>query len=824
MNILIVDDNAMNLKLLSAILEGRNHQVLKANDGEEALALMGEVSVDAVISDILMPKMDGYRLCYEVRRSERLKNLPFVFYSAAYTSPADEKLCMDLGADKYVRKPATSFDLFAALDEAIGSPHRQPSVSLTETDVLKQYSERLVDKLEEKNVELNLKAEELNTTHLKLRNLLAYSPAVIYTLDVDDGKLIPALVSDNMERLLGISGVDTSFDWWVSSLHPDDRDRIVEAKRLDIGTDGGSHEYRIRHVDGSYRWVQDSSRIVRDDGGQPTKLVGVWTDVTERKEVEAALQKSEERFREVLENVELVAVMLDTEANVAFCNDYFLSLTGWTREEVLGSSWFARFVPTGSEDARRAIFESLQTGEVHRHRESNIKTRSGEQRQIRWSHTALKDGAGNVTGIASIGEDVTERTLTSLALQKALDETERQVEERTAALALRNEELVAAREAADSANKSKSDFLSRMSHELRTPMNSILGFGQLLEFSDLDEGQKDSIDHILRAGKHLLKLINEVLEIARIEAGASTLSLEPVELAEVVEECVSLMRPVAIERGVSLSVTGRPSGVVTADRQRLSQVLLNLLSNGIKYNVPEGRVTIRVARQPNGYATVEVTDTGLGIPSSKLHKLFTPFERLGADSTGVEGTGLGLTLSKSLMEAMGGTLTVESKEGAGSTFKLRLELVQHESGKGAAVLQSAFDPGIWRGVKGRVLVIEDNLMNTQLLNRIFAQCPQIELVTAMQGRLGLELARDHPPDAILLDLHLPDMNGKEVLAELRADPNLHDVPVIIVTADAFSDHSRSLLEAGAFRYLTKPFVLGELIAAVATALGSRGEK
>jgi len=949
--ILIVDDNAMNLKLLRAILEANNHEVLEARDGVEALALMGEASVDAVISDILMPNMDGYRLCYEVRKSERLKNLPFVFYTSTYTSPADEKLCMDLGGDKYVRKPASSYDLFAALGDAIAAPRRKPSIEMTTTDVLKEYSERLVDKLEEKNLELTRKAEELRIADHQLRNVLAYSPAVIYTLDLKGEKPVPTLVSDNMEQLLGIAGKDTDYDWWVSSLHPDDRDWIVEAKRPDASKDATSEEYRIRHVDGTYRWIQDNNRFVRDEAGKATKLIGVWTDITERKEVEAALHKSEERFREILENIDLLAISLDTNGNLTFCNDYFLRLTGWDRAEVLGSPWFERFNPLATEEARQTAFSFLQSGRVPAVVDSTVTTRSGEVRQIHWSNTNLKDSAGNIAGVASIGEDVTERkraeaalykseerfrdmlenveliavmvdkdgivtfcndhllrltnwtreevlgsdwfTLfvpeiyeesrrttfkaiyanannahfqnpiqtkagevrdilwnntrlrdangdfagvasigediternrATVALEHALSDTERQVEDRTRELAQSNSDLRAAKEAADYANKSKSEFLSRMSHELRTPMNSILGFGQLLEFSNLDEGQRDSVDHVLKAGRHLLKLINEVLEIARIEAGATGISLEPVKLMDVIDECISLMQPFAIERGVQLELAGRRSIVVTADRQRLTQVLLNLISNAVKYNVAGGRVTVRVVKQANKFGIVEVVDTGLGISESMRQRLFTPFERLGAESTAVEGTGLGLTLSKSLMEAMGGTLTVDSTEGVGSTFRARLYLAEDKSAKGLAALQSSPEPSVWAEIRGRVLVIEDNLMNTQLLNRMFSQFPQIELVTAMQGRMGLELARDRPPDAILLDLHLPDMTGRQVLAELKADPNLRDVPVLIITADAFSDHSKSLLEAGAFRYLTKPFILAELISAVASALGKRGEE
>jgi len=691
MKILIADDNRTNLKLLHAVLHAEGHDVVEAIDGEEALAVLGREVVDAVISDILMPKVDGYRLCYEIRRNQRTHDLPIVIYTATYTSPADEKLCLDLGANQYIRKPASTSQLIAAIRDAVDGPHNQPLEILSATDVLREYSERLVDKLEERNIELIRRTEELAASQLQLHNLLAHSPAVLYALQVDGDRLTPTIVSDNIERLLGIQGENTNYEWWMDSLHPDDRDRVLAMPKHCQDSDESTMEYRIRHADGSYRWIEDSSRILRDETGAVSKIVGVWMDVTDRKLVEEELKQT-------------------------------------------------------------------------------------------------------------------------------LDRLEIKVQERTAALAQTVEQLKWAKETADSANRSKSEFLSRMSHELRTPMNSILGFGQLLEFSKLDEQQAESVDHILKAGRHLLTLINEVLEISRIEAGSIAISLEPVAVAEVLDEAISLMKPVARERGVALEVLSKPTTLVKADRQRLRQVLLNLISNAIKYNVDGGKVILGVVDDSSGTTTVEIHDTGRGIPPSMIGRLFTPFDRLAADASGIEGTGLGLALSKSLTNAMGGDLTFVTEQGVGSCFRVTLTKVDESEITERSTSPLGFDSEVWGDAKGRILVIEDNSMNARLLERLFADYPQIELVTTMQGRLGLELATDQPPDAILLDMHLPDMNGKEVLSALKANIKLREIPVIIITADAFSGQSQDLLQSGAFRYLTKPFILSELISAVKAAL------
>ena len=398
--ILIADDNPTNLKLLRAILEAYNHEVIEARDGEEALNLLNEGLADAVISDILMPNMDGYRLCYEVRKSELLRSLPFVIYTATYTSPADEKLCLDLGADKYLRKPASALDLLSALGQAIAAPRRLPAIQMTVTEVLKEYSERLVDKLEQKNVELQAKSEEAEAARAQLSGLLAQSPAVLYTLEIEGERRNPILVSDNMLRLLGIAGKDTSYDWWLASLHPADRDRVVRAKQKAVQASGCSLEYRIRHADGIYRWIQDNNRVVCDASGIPKKLVGVWLDVTDRKNAEEALKRSEELFREVLENVELIAVVVDLNSKVTFCNDHLLNLTGWRREEVVGQDYFSIFIPETSQVSRHT-FDLIHNGAIPLHHDAQIRTKSGEVKTTAYSADKIQfDGQSCILAVS----------------------------------------------------------------------------------------------------------------------------------------------------------------------------------------------------------------------------------------------------------------------------------------------------------------------------------------------------------------------------------------------------------------------------------------
>ena len=327
--------------------------------------------------------------------------------------------------------------------------------------------------------------------------------------------------------------------------------------------------------------------------------------------------------------------------------------------------------------------------------------------------------------------------------------------------------LQQAKEEAERANRAKSEFLSRMSHELRTPLNSILGFAQLLGLADLAAQHKSNVQQILKGGYHLLELINEVLDLARIEAGRLGLSLEPVQIKDAVKEALDLVRPIANSQNITLSADFSVHGerYVHADRQRLKQVLLNLLSNAIKFNRANGLVVLRCEETRNDRMRIEIADTGAGIDEEGLQKLFTPFERLGADRNAVAGTGLGLALSKRMVEAMGGTIGVESTPGVGSKFHFELALVEYAAEPKLDRDLHARSPALAQAAsyRGTVLYIEDNLSNIRLIEQILARYPGVRLLEAMQGKLGLDLANTHTPDWILLDLHLPDVPGEEVL-------------------------------------------------------------
>ena len=485
---------------------------------------------------------------------------------------------------------------------------------------------------------------------------------------------------------------------------------------------------------------------------------------------------------------------------IIYVNRAFTNVTGYTEEEVLGKTPRILQGPGTSEESKEKIRRALKRWQPVRIEMLNYR-KDGSEFWVELNIVPVTNAAGWYTHWVSVQRDITERKRDEAVMLQAQHAARE------------------AQEEAERANHAKSDFLSRMSHELRTPLNAILGFGQLLEIDSPTPRQREKLSHIIHGGNHLLGLINEVLDISRIESGKMELTLEDVAVADVVNEAAALIQPLAAQRNVRIGrCVGIGSGrAVRADRQRLNQVVLNLLSNAVKYNRPGGTVSIDCeAASRAGWLRLAVSDSGVGIAPEDLGRLFTPFERLGAEHSKVEGTGIGLALSKRLVEAMGGEIGVESTPGRGSTF--HLELPTADVLPAEAATPGLAEPAAAAGPT--VLCIEDNPSNYTLVEQVLeATRPGIRLRGAMCGELGLDMAREHQPDLILLDLQLPDLEGDKLLQKLQADALTREIPVIMVTADATNGQARRLLDLGARAYLTKPLNITAFLSAIDGALG-----
>jgi PAS domain S-box-containing protein len=914
LTILIVDDQPINLRLLRAELEAEGHTVFEASNGAEGLALLDRHLVDVIISDILMPVMDGYRFCHEVRLSERLRGILFIIYTSTYLSPADEKLSLDLGADRYLRKPASVADVERTIADALAAPRRQPTAGVDSPHVLKEYNAVLVSKIEAKNVELShaidrlslqtaaleatadsvvitdaegvilwvnaaftgetgytaeeaggqslriLKApaqddafyrrfwarirgghtfrgefinrrkdgtvydaektvtpvcndetithfvavmrditerkraeEELRQANVQVREFLAHSPAVLYALRVDGDTITPRFASENITRLLGFTASDTlNYDWWLGQLHPSDRERAVSAITETIEQGVSRVQYRLRHIDGTYRCVEDNLRLVRDQEGRPAEIVGVWTDITERKRAEDELRETERRFREMLDNLELISIMAGRECRVTYCNDYFLRLTGRSREEVIGADWLETFIAPETRQEVRELYASLLNGGKNvLHHTNEIVTRSGERRLVHWNNSLLYSASGDVIGTASIGEDITGRA----ELEKQLFRAQRL--------------------------ESLGTLAGGIAHDLNNLLLPILMGVTLLKRFGPNEQSMKAIDNIERSVKRGSELVKQVLLFAR---GGQT-SREPVRLGEIVREIQAIItstfsKDITLETAIAKDV--HP---VTGDATQLTQVLLNLCVNS-RDAMPHGGHIVISGRNHvlsdtealshgavvgGAYTVIEVSDTGEGMSKDIIDRIFDPF--FTTKEVG-NGTGLGLSTVQGIVSNHGGFVTVSSTPGEGSTFTVYLPARRPQAEPPALPAELSAPP---QGNGETILLVDDDASVLSITQQTLEEFGY-EVLAAEDGAQAIGMfSRRHDDIALVLtDMAMPVIDGYALIAALNRIGR--DVRVIATTGNPSASVMKKIAKSGVAHILIKPYTADHLLRTIATVL------
>ena len=550
--------------------------------------------------------------------------------------------------------------------------------------------------------------------------------------------------------------------------------------------------------DGSECAIADSCAPIRDRGGQIVGAVLVFRDVTKEYAVQKALRDQQFYTRSLIESNIDALMTTDSSGIITDVNQQMVALTGCTQAELIGTPFKDYF--TNPELAEVGIKRVLSEKKVSNY-ELTARAKNGKITEVSYNATTFYDHDGKLQGVFAAARDITE----SKRLDKVLQDN--------------NAELEKARFVAEKANLAKSIFLSRMSHELRTPLNAILGFAQLLEGGSPSptSDQAVRLHQISKAGWYLLELINEILDLAVIESGKLSLSHEAVSLSEVMRECQAMTESQARTRGIHIDfLPFDQSWYANADRTRVKQVLINLLSNAIKYNRAHGTIEVKCS------CTVErlrisIKDTGMGLSPEKLIQLFQPFNRLGQESGDEEGTGIGLVVTKQLVELMGGTISVTSTVGVGSEFQIELirdVTPQLAAGNTLPSLRHAQrDTAL-----STLLYVEDNPANLMLVEQIIAEHPDVRMLSARDGNIGIALARTQLPDVILMDINLPGISGVEAMNILRSDPATAYIPIVALSANAMPRDIERGLEAGFFRYLTKPIKVNEFMVALDEAL------
>ncbi|HEY4643070.1 MAG TPA: PAS domain S-box protein [Thermoanaerobaculia bacterium] len=915
LNILIVDDQPINLRLLRAELESEGHNVFEASNGEEGLAVLDRQQIDVIISDILMPVMDGYRFCHEVRRSTKHRDIPFIVYTSTYLSPSDEKLSLDLGADRYLRKPASLEELVRTIGETLTEPRHQPTTAFESHDVLKEYNAGLVAKLEKKNIELSnamslltlqttaletaadamlitdvagkilwvnpaftaatgytaeeaigqtprilnsglqdkafyrafwetilgghtfrgefinrrkdgtiyydehtvtpvrdadgavthfvgvmhditerRRAEEqLREANAQLREFLDHSPAVLYALGVEGDQIVPRFASENMTRVLGYAPEKPlSYAWWLGQVHDDDRDRAAASIAHTLAEGSSRNEYRLRHKDGHFLWIEDQQRLARDEQGRPAEIVGVWMDITDRKRAEDELHETERRFREMLDNLELISIIGDREGRLTYCNDYFLRLTGWSRAEVIGVNFFETFVAAEQRNEVREVYASLLAGATTvRHHTNEIVTRSGERRLIQWNNSLIYSASGEVIGVASIAEDITDRT----QLEKQLFRAQRL--------------------------ESLGTLAGGIAHDLNNLLLPILMGVTLLKRFGPNEASLKAIDNIERSVKRGSELVKQVLLFAR---GGQT-SREPVRLGDVVREIQAIITS-TFPKDITLeTAVAKDLHPVTGDATQLTQVLLNLCVNS-RDAMPHGGHILISSRNHvlsdteallhgavvgGAYTVLEVADTGEGMSKDIIDRIFDPF--FTTKEVG-NGTGLGLSTVQGIVSNHGGFVTVSSTPGEGSTFTVYLPARRTQAELAMPQAETSTPP---QGHGEVILLVDDDASVLNISQQTLEEFGY-EVLAAEDGAQAIGIfSRRHEDIALVLtDMAMPIIDGYALIAALNRIGR--DVRVIATTGNPSATVMTKLARSGVADILIKPYTADHLLRTIAAVL------
>jgi two-component system, cell cycle sensor histidine kinase and response regulator CckA len=797
--ILIVDDGAHNRAVLIAMLVHRNYRLLEAPGGEEALAIVRKENPDLVITDMFMPKMDGFEFVQKVRHDPKIAPTKIIFYTASYIEAEARRLAKEWGVEHIIFKPAEPEAVFKIVDAALGTK-KTVSTSVASPDFARALLHSVADKLAEKVDELErvnatLESEildrkrveeELRPAQKHLQHLLAHTPAVLYVFKIEGRKVVPVLASENVERLLGVTVAEAMrYEWWVDSLHPEDRDRAIRVMAEALEGDGYSMEYRLCHTDGTYHWVEDSNRLVRNAAGEPQEMVGVWTDITERK-------LSEERLREqasIIERAQDAIVARDfTSDLVTVWNSGAERLYGWTASEAIGRP-LGELIFDDQRDREARLEQLVAAGEYH----GEIKHRAKDGREVIVDArvTLVRNDDGTPRSVLTINTDITQQK----KMEKQL---------------LRAQRL-----------ESIGTLASGVAHDLNNILVPILIATPILRGGTSPEERESFLDIIESSAQRGANIVKQVLTFARGASGDHIL-LQPIYLLEEIGKIVQETFPKTVRMRMSYPEDLR---LVEGDPTELHQVLLNLCVNARdampeggtlsltaeNFDVDEQYAAMTPGLKAGPHVLISVVDTGTGIPQHIIDKIFDPFfttKELG------KGTGLGLSSALGIIKSHRGVVNVYSANN-GTTFRVLLPSVPgvFEIGEPETPVE------LPRGHGETILIVDDESAIRKVAKAVLSR-NGYKVLAADDGPAALSLfvKQSKKIDLVLTDMVMPIMNGLMLARTLR---KMDAKAKVIVSSARDADYNPSeLKDIGVQECLTKPYTREALLRTVDRVLHS----
>lgn len=801
-NILVVDDNPANLRLLSEILSEQGHKVRPAPNGQLALMSVQSTLPDLILLDIMMPEMDGYEVCSRLKAHTRTKDIPVIFISAL-NEAFDKVKAFSVGAVDYITNPFQVEEVLARVENQLSI--RRLSQQLVQEN--KRLQQEIYDR---QQVELRLRLMSE-----RLQHLLTSNPSVIFSCK-PGGDYRTTFVSENVKVILGYKAREflEDVDFWANHIHSEDIQRVYAGLTQLLQNGYHSHEYRFLHADGTYHWLYDQLRLVKDTAGNSIEIVGYSVDITERKQTESALRESEERFRTMADTAPVMIWMSGKDTLYTFFNQAWLDFTGRSIEQELGNGWLQR---VHSDDLRYCLstyllaFSSRQRFSM----EYRFLRADGEYRWVINTGIPRFTPLGSFDGYIGSCVDITEHKQAEKALRQAL-------------------------ESAEVANKAKSQFLASMSHELRTPLNVILGFTQVMDRStELSTEQQEYLNLIMQSGEHLLALIDDILEMSKIEAGRMTLNNTSFDLYRLLDNLQEMFQLKATCKGLQL-IFERAENVpqyVHTDEGKLRQVLINLLGNAVKFT-HLGSVTLRVFlsqkdrvefASPSSPSSpfapyslhFHVQDTGPGISLEETNFIFEAFTQGTTGRQSQSGTGLGLPISRQFVQLMGGDITVNSIVSRGATFKFDIPLQEAQPTDIQTIRPTGQVIGLAPNQREfRILVVDDEWTHRLLLAKLLMTVG-FNVREAENGEQAVSLWSSWRPHLIFMDMQMPVLDGLEATQLIKSHLTGQPTIIIALTAYAFESNRAMVLLGGCDDFISKPFQEDILFEKIAHHLGVR---